>query len=73
MEDSRIIKVEAVFEGPTVGSAKRETLEIEVLNSITDPEIIDKIIEEEVKEWATNFFSIGFKILDEPTLGEYAG
>lgn len=64
MEGSRVIKVEAVFEGPTVGSARRETLEIEVLNAITDPEIIDKIIEEEVKEWATSFFSIGFKIVE---------
>lgn len=65
MEDSRIIKVEAVFEGYTVGSQRKETLEIEILNTLTDPEIIDKIIEDEVKEWAANYYSIGFKIIEE--------
>lgn len=56
-----IVTVDAIVETGFAGSNWEDTLEIEVPDNASQEEI-EKIVEEEVKEWAMNHISIGFTI-----------
>ena len=56
-----IVIVDAIVETGFAGCEYRETLEIELKDGLPE-KVIEKFVEEEVKEWAFNRISIGFDI-----------
>lgn len=58
MDKTKTIKVDASF---SASRNRNEELEIEVPENATDAEI-EKIVGDEVMEWAMNFCEIGYNI-----------